>query len=179
MKQAVHSFDAYITKLVSIIFGNWARPIFIVASSIGEPVVVLLIASVMMGVGLYAENAEIVAIGLMVPLTLVLGTFLKTLFERSRPMTDYVAGMRLQTFSFPSGHSSGSTAAYGGLAVLIDGATHHDIMTVVGLIASIIIITVGISRVYLGAHFPSDVIAGWLLGVCSILFMLCIIRPVI
>lgn len=149
------------------------------ATFIGEPVVVLGLAGAVIGYGAYQSNAEIIAIGLMVPLTLIIGTLLKVVVERTRPLTEYAAGMRLKTFSFPSGHASGSVAVYGGLAVIADSVTHHGSIGAIVATATAIIVLIGLSRVYLGAHFPSDVVAGWLLGACSIVFMVTVIRVVV
>lgn len=84
---------------------------------------------------------------------------LKHIFERARPVHE--AGFaQVSGYSFPSGHSSGSMVMYGmlgylGFRMLPPG---WRVPTVVA--ASVIVVTVACSRVFLRAHFPSDVIAG-------------------
>lgn len=89
----------------------------------------------------------------------VLNHVLKDIFERARPVHE--AGfVQVSGYSFPSGHSSGSMVMYGmlgylGFRMLAPG---WRVPTVVA--ASVIVVTVACSRIFLRAHFPSDVIAG-------------------
>jgi undecaprenyl-diphosphatase len=89
---------------------------------------------------------------------------LKGFFGRSRP--DLVPhGSEVYTSSFPSGHSMMSAIVYLTLGVLI-ASRHSDPRAKVFIMAVAVLITglVGISRVYLGVHWPTDVLAGWALG---------------
>ena len=72
-----------------------------------------------------------------------------------------VMDITAQGYSFPSGHSANSTALYGSLAYYFNNK-------VLRIICSIIPILVGIARVCLGNHFPTDVMAGWLLGCIAV-----------
>ncbi len=68
-------------------------------------------------------------------------------------------------FSFPSGHSATSMAVYATLAFLLIRAANRDrVRVAVGLIGGLIVLAVGLSRVFLGVHYPTDVLAGWLTG---------------
>jgi membrane-associated phospholipid phosphatase len=89
----------------------------------------------------------------------------------------YVAHMRIHSYSFPSGHSFGATVFYGLLAYLAWSRLPHPWNLLVVLLLVLLIILVGLSRVYLGAHFPSDVVVGWLLGGLSLFVIIKYIRP--
>jgi undecaprenyl-diphosphatase len=95
---------------------------------------------------------------------LLLSTLLKTVFDRPRP--DIVThGSLVYTASFPSGHSMLSAVVYLTGAALL--ATVHKTRKLrIYLIGCAVLTTllVGISRIYLGVHWPSDVLAGWAAG---------------
>ncbi|GLB61118.1 phosphatase PAP2 family protein [Cytobacillus sp. NCCP-133] len=88
---------------------------------------------------------------------------LKLIFKRERP--DIMPLIEAQGFSFPSGHSMGSFIFYGSLAyIIIHLARSRRWKAAWSLLLSCFIIAIGISRIYLGVHFPSDVIAGFAAG---------------
>jgi undecaprenyl-diphosphatase len=67
-------------------------------------------------------------------------------------------------FSFPSAHSASSVALYVMLALIAGSAMRKRVWGPVWLAAIAMVAMVGMSRVYLGAHYPTDVFAGWLIG---------------
>ncbi|WP_298956343.1 phosphatase PAP2 family protein [uncultured Methylobacterium sp.] len=94
----------------------------------------------------------------------VLSTGLKLLYQRPRP--DLVPhGMETFTASFPSGHAMLSAIAYLTLAILLArverGRRVKAFVMTLGVVTTLL---VGVSRLYLGVHWPSDVLAGWCIG---------------
>ncbi len=87
---------------------------------------------------------------------------MKDLVERVRPSGLEPAFIE-PGFSFPSGHAAISVALYGFLAFLLCRLYPHHKRWFVAL-AVILALAIGLSRLYLGVHYPSDVIAGYVLG---------------
>ncbi|HUO56477.1 MAG TPA: phosphatase PAP2 family protein [Candidatus Paceibacterota bacterium] len=94
---------------------------------------------------------------------------LKILVARQRPPLS-VAGIDAPGFSFPSMHAACAMAVYGFLAYMILKLLHppHHRAPWVAMI-TILIILIGFSRLYLGVHYPSDVIAGYFIGLFFVL----------
>lgn len=88
----------------------------------------------------------------------------KEFFDRPRP--DLVPhGSFVHTSSFPSGHSMMAAVAYLSLGVLVARVLpRYALRVYVMTVAVLLTVFVGISRVYLGVHWPTDVAAGWLAG---------------
>ena len=88
----------------------------------------------------------------------------KTFYGRPRPEL-VPHGSYVYSASFPSGHSTMAAATYLTLAVLIASLEpNRGTKTMVFLLAAALVVAIGFSRVYLGVHWPSDVLAGWCLG---------------
>lgn len=105
---------------------------------------------------------------LTVPLGMVLNVLLKNIFQRARPSFEHPL-LTLNTYSFPSGHAAGATLFYGVLAAyLISRLAAWRWRAVVVVLAALLVALVGLSRIYLGVHYLSDVLAaiasssGWL-----------------
>ncbi|HEY5943899.1 MAG TPA: phosphatase PAP2 family protein [Kofleriaceae bacterium] len=92
-----------------------------------------------------------------------LNVALKHYVQRPRP-TLFDEITRPETFSFPSGHSLSAMAIFGGIAAVLVTLYPHRRARIV-CAAVLLIATIGFSRVYLGVHWPLDVLAGFAAGV--------------
>lgn len=91
----------------------------------------------------------------------VLNLSLKYAFHHHRPVPFFVA--LPNSYSFPSGHSLLSFCLYGVLAGLLAGRTQSRLRRIpIWTVAALLVAAIGLSRIYLGVHYPSDVIAGYL-----------------
>ena len=94
---------------------------------------------------------------------MLVSNLLKSGFDRPRPDFDHAA--RVFTSSFPSGHAMLSAVTFLTLGALLTRTNVHWRAKVYFLtIAVLLTLIVGFSRVYLGVHYPSDVLAGWSVG---------------
>jgi membrane-associated phospholipid phosphatase len=96
---------------------------------------------------------------------------LKALFRRERPTFDDPVATA-SSFSYPSGHAVVSLAVYGALAyVLLAGRHSRRGRAAVAGCAALVIAAVGFSRLYLGVHYVSDVLAGYAVGLAWLLLV--------
>ncbi|HEV7651199.1 MAG TPA: phosphatase PAP2 family protein [Actinophytocola sp.] len=94
---------------------------------------------------------------------LILWPLLKNLVARARPDDAHL--VLVNSWAYPSGHSLTSTAVLGVLAVLAYRRVRSRPARVAIAVSGVALIgAVGVSRVYLGVHWPTDVLAGWLVG---------------
>lgn len=103
---------------------------------------------------------------------------LKILISRDRPI-QYMLVLE-DSYSFPSAHSMLSVAFYGFLAYLIIKYVKNKPLKIIGVILSIIFtLLVGVSRVYLGVHYPTDVLCGFLFGYIYLIVYIYVVRKYI
>ncbi len=102
----------------------------------------------------------------MVAGAVLLDTGLKQLFARARPEAFFDFYPLPTTYSFPSGHAMFSACFFGGLAALVahrlESRWRQAALWVAALLLTLLI---GVSRIYLGVHYPSDVLGGYAVGV--------------
>jgi undecaprenyl-diphosphatase len=160
----INSFDNGITRYIKSIPES-ATPFFNSITVLGDPVVVVVIA-VIGAFTAFKQHHSLIGKAFIATIvaSAINGGLLKSFIHRTRPDTIYVTNMRFDSFSFPSGHSFGSMVVYGLLAYLAAKYLPHPWNIFSIIVASVLIFLIGVSRVYLGAHFPTDVIGGWILG---------------
>jgi membrane-associated phospholipid phosphatase len=120
---------------------------------IGAAVAVILLAIIFI---IKRQRTNLISLIVIFVGAVVLNTLIKSFFSRPRPDV-FPPLVNEQSYSFPSGHVAASVAVYGFLAVLL-WQNHHRIWAIlVGLWIPI----VAFSRVYLGVHYPSDVLGAF------------------
>ena len=169
-------YDHKIAELVAKL-PQWLAPIMRAATLIGQPVFVVLVALIVVVTArlrghpriAYAYLAGLVGFGG--------NTLLKSIFHRARPQTIYAENMKIKSYSFPSGHAYGGMVFYGLLAYLAYKYLPQPWNLIATALLAVLIFLIGLSRVYLGAHFPSDVTAGWVLGAITLILIIVLIKP--
>lgn len=122
----------------------------------------ICVLAALLGAGLVATRQRhwLPVLLLAVPGGLLLNAVVKLAFERARPTFDHPL-VHLSTFSFPSGHAAGATVWWGFVLVLWWACERGAAARVAGAVVAVaLVLLTALSRVYLGAHYPSDVLAG-------------------
>lgn len=135
--------------------------VFLGITTLGEAVFVLILAVIISVPLLYwRKKWQTFALWVVVIGSGVCIQIAKLIFHRARPSGALVIE---SSASFPSGHATIAIAFYGFLAyLLLREIKKYRILTLA--ISIIIILTIGLSRLYLGVHYLSDVLAGYLVG---------------
>lgn len=129
----------------------------------GVAVLTLLTVLMVVHLLLRREWSTAVLVGVAAITGTTISNALKTIFDRPRPeltaIAEYGAG------SFPSGHSTASAVIYLTLGLMLAKAADKARMKVFYVLTAILLtVLVGLSRLYLGVHYPTDVMAGWAIG---------------
>lgn len=156
---------------------HWLNSYMHVVSFIGLPIITLSISALVISWGVAHTNTRLWMAGGAAAATIGLNAIIKLIFQRDRPETGYVEEMLIHSYSFPSGHSAGSMVVYGLLAYLALHSLPTPWGIVTAILLGILILSIGISRIYLGAHFATDVLGGWLIGAIGLVVIISIIKP--
>lgn len=135
--------------------------LFIVITQFGGVLGIIAITAIILSFLIYRrkyKNALIV--GLTVAGAALLNVILKLIFERTRP--DLWQQLVVETsFSFPSGHAMLSSALALSVIFICWKTRYRWLMVMLG---SLFIVVIGFSRLYLGVHYPTDILAGWVVS---------------
>lgn len=158
----IYKFDNFIYNYVSIIISPKVTTFFKLITEIGSAVAIIGICIVFF---VFVKNkiyAKLMTLNLVI-ITL-LNQIIKNVVNRPRP-----TGFRLideTGYSFPSGHSMVSMAFYGFLIYLVNRYIKNLYIKITLMsILSMLIFLIGISRIYLGVHYASDVVAGFCISI--------------
>ncbi len=170
IKPFVARFDNAIAKLVGKIPPTF-RQALVVITNVGSPGVWIGLLLVVMTLQ-FIDGSPMVAKTLSVLVLSPISGIVKLFVRRSRPQTLYAGSMSIKSYSFPSSHAYVASLAGGYALALLHGAVTWTNWTssIVGMI--LYVIAIGVSRIYLGAHYPSDVAVGFLLGSLILLAVL-------
>lgn len=161
--------DLTFTQHVAANRSPWLNAFMRGVAEVHRTVPVLAAAALLAAWRTWRRDARGTRLLLVVPAGMLLNLGLKHLFQRARPVLDEPL-VNLATYSFPSAHAVASSVLYGAACALV--FMHARSRAVRGLAATgavAMVLLVAASRVYLGAHYLSDVIAGVALGTACVL----------
>ncbi|WP_157961503.1 VTT domain-containing protein [Acuticoccus kandeliae] len=152
--------DLGISRFIQSLRTEWLDHVMVFVTMLGDAVVLgcisVSVVAWLLWRRLWGVAAAFAAASLL-PLAII--PVVKTLLGRARPLTELYAGA--ENYSFPSGHAANSAVLLGLLAVLIGGALKGRPRQAVVAALIAIAVLIGVSRIYLQAHWPSDVVAGF------------------
>lgn len=130
---------------------------------------IVLVIFLLLSLLVFKRWKYVVQATLVLALATVSNMMLKRFIDRARPGIEHLVSV--ETLSYPSGHAMSAMAFYGFLIFLVTKFKIHKVIKYV-LIAILIllILSIGISRIYLGVHFPSDIAGGFIAGFIWVVF---------
>lgn len=165
------SFDQRATDFILSYRNAALTDYFVFVTDVGDVkgYLVILIVSIILSYLLIKKWKYVAQITVVLLLATLSNMMLKRFIDRARPEIEHLVSVK--TLSYPSGHAMSSMAFYGFLIYLVYKLGIHKIYKgLLILFLSILILSIGISRIYLGVHFPSDVAGGWIAGAIWVFF---------
>lgn len=151
--------DRAMTDQVPPVRSPWLNELMLVITALGDSRFLILVSLVTIGALLLArawKEAGIFAAAFA--LTPLIVKLIKSTIARPRPTVDLYGGV--ESFSFPSGHATNSALIYGALALLSLAVFRRLPGRFLAVTFALLAAMIALSRIYLGAHWPSDTLAG-------------------
>jgi membrane-associated phospholipid phosphatase len=175
LDQEAFAFDQ--TVLLGI--HQFANPtldrIMLAITNIGNPHTMVAISGITLAILLwrrYYQEAKIFVVDCLGGVILSYG--LKMVFSKQRPNL-WQSAIEETSFSYPSGHALGSTILYGFLAYIL--ATRYPQFALLIYTGAVLLIgAIGLSRLYLGVHWPTDIVAGYSIGFLWVMFCITMLK---
>lgn len=173
---AVSVFDSSIYKLVSSFISDGMTSFMKIISFIGSGWILTLISVLVLAASLW--NKRIFKWALMIAINLaavsLINHTIKIILHRQRP--DILQLVDISGYSFPSWHAMAAMAFFGFLIYLAIKYLRHWSKYILASASGILILLIGISRIYLGVHYASDVLGGYIFGLIWLYLYILITR---
>ncbi|OMF74429.1 phosphatase PAP2 family protein [Paenibacillus peoriae] len=131
----------------------------------GIPVVIIILIAMFVLYRVLGHRRELLFLAVGVLGSVMLNTILKLLFQRARPEINRI--IEENGYSFPSGHSMTAFSMYAALTFLVWKHVPSRLGRILLIVlSSLLIVAIGTSRIYLGVHYPSDVVGGYFMSGC-------------
>lgn len=168
----ISKFDSLIYDMVYKIRCKFFDYIFIFFSYLGNSIPVITITIILL---ILFEQKDRILLGSSMIISLLTNQVIKNIIKRPRPPIEE----RLITqsgYSYPSGHSMMAMCLYGVLIYLVYTKVKNKKLKILLIsIFSILIFLIGLSRIYVRVHYPSDVLAGYLLNILILIIVITLI----
>lgn len=159
----ISSFDISIYNVIMSLKSDFMTFIMKAITRFGDAETLILIAIICL---IFIRNKKIGgSIAINLASVGLINYILKNIIQRPRPPLEFRM-VEETSFSFPSGHAMASMAFYGFIIYFINkNMKNNKLKNVICIILSVLIFLIGMSRIYLGVHYASDVIAGFAISI--------------
>jgi undecaprenyl-diphosphatase len=172
------NFDTALSQFIYSIRTPTLTTVMTVITTFGDVIVLGIVTLLFIILNWKRHKREAIIFTVVLVMTFIINVLLKEVIARPRPSIDPLFDMK--TYSFPSGHAMSAFVFYALIARFIYHFTHKSELGFILAFCSIIMIfLVGLSRVYLGVHYTSDVIAGFIGGFWIVMTAILIERTLI
>ena len=168
---AVATYDEQISTQVTSWRSPWLTEYFTVVTHVGDALgyVVVFVLCTLIFYLVFKDLKYVIQISTVLILALSSNLILKQIINRARPTAEHL--VEVKTLSYPSGHAMMSMAFYGFLIYLVHYFKLSKTATwLLTILLTILILSIGMSRIYLGVHFPTDIAGGFIAGFIWVIF---------
>ncbi|WP_291963736.1 phosphatase PAP2 family protein [Maribacter sp.] len=169
--ETLAAYDTSITDYVISYRTPTLTSYFKFMTNVGDTYGYLIVLTIFLLVSLivFKRWKYVVQATLILALATISNMMLKRFIDRARPGIEHLVSV--ETLSYPSGHAMSAMAFYGFLIFLVTKFKIQRVMKyALVIVLMTIILSIGISRIYLGVHFPSDIAGGFIAGFIWVVF---------
>lgn len=162
------TFDEYIYRIIRSCSSDFFDKYFIFITKMANTITILGVVLLFL---ILSRNIYGVILTFSMILSSVSNFILKNIVRRARP--DHLRLIKQGGYSFPSGHAMIAICVYGYILYLVVTCIKNKLLKIIlSFFLILLIISIGISRIYVGVHYPTDVICGYLLALVEVIFLI-------
>lgn len=170
--------DTAISQIIYSLRNPFLTNVMYVFTFLGSDILLLFSSLITIFLVLRKHKHEALLFIFVLGMTALVNIFLKSVIQRPRPTIDPLLTIT-NSYSFPSGHAMNSFVFYTLLAYFVYHFTKKKrLSTIISTFSLLLIALIGLSRVYLGVHYPTDVLGGYLAGFFIFITMLAMKRTI-
>ena len=162
------SFDNSIYSFIKSFECGFLDKYFLFITKFGNPIVVVSIVLIFLVFNRNSKGLILTSMGIV---SFSTNTFFKHIFKRERP-----AVLKMITqggYSYPSGHAMISVSIYGCMLYFVNKYIKNKwLRYALNILLILLILSVGVSRIYLGVHYASDIVGGFLLALVELILLI-------
>lgn len=166
-----NGFDTYIYNIIASFNSDILTEFFKILTSLANYKSIILYNVGILIYILITKKSKLLILPFNSILSVIFNNIFKLIFRRDRPLL--IALITENGYSYPSGHAMISILFFGTLSYVIS-KSNIKYKNIIRVFLGVFIILIGISRIYLGVHYASDIIGGYLLGMIVLLIVITI-----